>query len=119
MISDPEVEYMALSNIVKIILWIVNIIEGIPGQFVRRPICIFVDNQPAIDLANHHAASKFTRHIGIAHHFLRDHCEDGNGNFKIIWTDSKSNKADGMTKPLPRASFIKFRDTVVSDLVLP
>ena len=113
--SSAEAEYMALAHIVKVILWIVNMIEAIPGQFVRRPILIHEDNKPCISLANNHAASKFTRHIGIAHHFLRDHFESGNRQFKLVWTQSKSQLANGMTKPLPKSEFISFRDTVVSD----
>ena len=69
-LSSAEAEYMALAQIIKIMLWIVRMIESIPGQFVRRPIPIFEDNKPCINLADCHAASKFTRHIGIAHHFL-------------------------------------------------
>ena len=43
---------MTLTQIVKInlLLWIIQIIEGIPGQFVRRPVPICVDNKPAINL---------------------------------------------------------------------
>ena len=118
-LSSAEAEYMALAHIVKEILWIVHIIEGIPGQFVRRPIILYVDNKPAINLANNHAASKFTRHIGIVHHFLRQHCEDGDKQFRIVWKQTKSQKADGMTKPLARSEFVRFRDSVVSDLVIP
>ena len=117
-LSSAEAEYMALDHIVKLMLWIIHIIEGIPGQIVRRPVKIYVDNKPAISLANNHAASKFTRHIGIAHHFLRDHCEQGDGTFKVIWTDSKSQRANGMTKPLPRSEYKTFQDSVVSDIKL-
>ena len=106
---------MALSYIVKVILWIVHMLESIPGQFVRRPIPIYEDNKPCINLANNHAASKFTRHIGITHHFLRDHFESGDRQFELIWTDSKSQRANGMTKPLPKSEFIAFRNTVVSN----
>ena len=117
-LSSAEAEYMALSQIIKILLWVIHIIEDIPGQFVRRPVYVHVDNKPAINLADNHAASKFTRHIGIAHHFLRDHCASGNNCFKIVWVDGKSQWADGMTKPLPRTEFALFRDRITSDLQL-
>ena len=113
--SSAEAEYMALSMVIQMLLWIVHIIEAIPGQFIRRPIPILEDNRPCINLADNHAASKFTRHIGIAHHFLREHCHGGNKQFKITWTDSNSQPADGMTKPLPRAPFEGSRRRVVSD----
>ena len=114
--SSAEAEYMALSYITKLLLWILHMIESIPSQFVRRPICVREDNKPCINLANNHAASKFTRHIGICHHFLRDHYESGSKQFKLMWVPSPKQKANGMTKPLPRAEYVSFRDSVVSDL---
>ena len=114
-LSSAEAEYMALALITRIILWIVHMIENIPGQFVRRPIMVYEDNKPCINLADNHSASKYTRHIGIAHHFLRDHYRGGSRQFQLVWTESKAQKADGMTKPLPRADFCTFRDQVVSD----
>ena len=116
-LSSAEAEYMALSYVTRLLLWIINIIEMIPGQFVQRPVLVYEDNQPCINLANNHTASKYTRHIGICHHFLRDHYESGDKQFKLVWTSSSRQKADGMTKPLPRADFTTFRDSVVSDHV--
>ena len=114
-LSSAEAEYMALSLVTRLLLWIINIIQAIPGQFVRRPVLVHEDNKPCISLANNHAASKYTRHIGICHHFLRDHYTGGSKQFELVWTSSSRQKADGMTKPLPRADFITFRDSVVSD----
>ena len=114
-LSSGEAEYMALSHVTRILLWIINIIEAIPGQFIKRPILVYEDNKPCINLANNYAAAKYTRHIGICHHFLRDHYQSGDKQFKLIWTQSNHQKADGMTKPLPRADFITFRDSVVSN----
>ena len=79
---------------------------------------IYIDNKPAINLANNYAASKFTRHIGIDHHFIREHCESGSKTFKLIWRNSEHQQADGMTKPLPKSKFAKFRDSVVSNIEL-
>ena len=114
-LSSAEAEYMALSLITRILLWIINMIENMPGQFVKRPVFVYEDNKPCINLADNYAASKYTRHIGIAHHFLRDHYRSGNKQFQLVWTKSSMQKADGMTKPLPRADFTTFRDYVVSD----
>ena len=68
-----------------------------------------------MSLANNHAASKYTRRIGIQHHFLRDYCEGGNKTFELVWDKSCFNTADGMTKPKPRGEFQKFQSQVVSD----
>lgn len=114
-LSSAEAEYMALAHVVKRLLWLLSILEAIPGQFVERPITIHEDNKPCINLANQHAASKYTRHIGIAHHFLRDHCQSGNRQFKVVYRNGKNQRADGMTKPLSRGPFEAFASTVVSD----
>ena len=68
---------MTLSLITRILLWIVHMIENIPDQFVRRPIIVYEDNKPCINLADNHSASKYTRHNGICHHFLLDHYRGG------------------------------------------
>ena len=112
--SSAEAEYMALAHIIKRLLWLLNILEAIPGQFVERPIKVYEDNKPCISLADQHAASKYTRHIGIAHHFLRDHCHSGDRQFQVVYRDGKNQPADGMTKPLTRGPFEDFQDTVVS-----
>ena len=117
-LNSVEAEYVTLAQIVKILLWIINIIEGIPGQFVRRPVPIHVDNKSAINLVDNHAASKFIRHIDITHHFLRDHCFGGDTTFKIIWVHIKKQWADGMIKSLPHGEFTIFRDRVVTNLRL-
>ena len=116
--SSAEAEYMALSMIIRMLLWLINIIECIPGQFVRRPIPIYEDNKPCINLADNHAAAKYTRHIGICHHFLRDHCQGGNKTFQLIWRDSTHQPANGMTKPLTKSEFKQFQDEVVSSTIL-
>ena len=109
---------MTLTHLVELLLWIIHIVEGIPDQIIRRPVKIYVDNKPAINLVNNHVASKFTRHIGITHHSLRDHCENGDGTFKIIWVNIKRQQSNDMTKPLPRSEFKPFQYSVVSDIRL-
>ena len=83
-LSTAEAEYMALAYITKRLLWILNMLEAVPGQFVAKPIKVHEDNKPCINLANQHATSKHTRHIGIAHHFLRDHYYSGNKQFELV-----------------------------------
>ena len=44
LLGSAEAEYMTLTQIIKILIWIIHIIEDIPGQFVRRPVTIYGDN---------------------------------------------------------------------------
>ena len=55
-LSSADAEYIALSLVTRILLWMLNIIESIPGQFVQRPILVREDNQPCINLASNHTA---------------------------------------------------------------
>ena len=113
--SSTEAQYMSLVHVTKLLLWIVNMIENIPEQFVWKSIPIYVVNKPSINLSNSYTTSKFTRQIGINHHFLRYYCYDGTNQFELIWTSTKTQAADGMTKPLARTPSITFRYSVVSD----
>ena len=49
---------MALSYVTRMLLWILNMIQTVPGQFVVTPIKVHMDNKPAINLVNNHVVSK-------------------------------------------------------------
>lgn len=51
-----------------------------------------------------------TKHIDIRYHFVRQKVEEGLIEFE--WTGTATNIADGMTKPLGRAVFDKFRSAI-------
>ena len=110
--SSTEAEYMAMSMAVKELLWVRNIMTSI-GFKIKLPIQVKEDNQPAIELAENAMASKRTRGMDIKHHWIRHYVE--NGTIKIIYTHTSQQQADGMTKPLPKGPFLKFRDYVVTD----
>ena len=112
-----EAEYTTLTIVVRELLWIINIINCIPDQHVKKPIPICEDNESAINLTDNYDASKYTRHIGIVHHFLRDYCKGGNRLFDIIYTNTKSNLADGMTKPLAKTAFLQFQQQTVREYI--
>lgn len=54
-----------------------------------------VDNVGAIYLENN-AEGRFTHHIDICYHFVRDYVE--NGRVKIVFVRYGDNKADSYTK---------------------
>ena len=55
------------------------VITGVVSEGVYQPR----------QLVNNHASSKYTRHIGIQHHFLRDYYEGGSKIFELMWDESK------------------------------
>jgi hypothetical protein len=109
--SSTEAEYIAMLMAVKELLWVRNIMTSI-GFKIKSLIQVREDNQPAIELAENAMASKRTRGMDIKHHWIRHYVD--NGSIKIVYTHT-SQQADGMTKPLPKWSFLKFRDYVVKD----
>jgi hypothetical protein len=110
--SSTEAEYMALSMAMRELLWIRNILVSV-GITLKQPIVVFEDNQPAIDLSENAMASKRSRSIDTKHHWIRHYVN--NGTIKLSYIHTKRQRADGMTKVLPRGPFTEFRDYCVSD----
>ena len=61
---------------------------------------LFSDNQAMISISHHPEFHARTKHINIAHHFLRDLVESG--MIEIIYIQMQENLADVFTKGLPR-----------------
>ena len=61
---------------------------------------IFTDNQAAISISHHPEFHSRTKHIDIAHHFLRDLIAEGTLN--TVYVNTRENLADLFTKGLPR-----------------
>ena len=96
----------------KELLWVRNILTSV-GFKVKVPMKILEDNQPAIELAKNAMASKRTRGMDIKHHWIRHYID--NGAMTVEYIHTSLQKADGMTKALPKGPFLKFRDYVVTD----
>lgn len=95
--SSTEAEYYALTDIAKTILWHRQLLPffHIPQLL---PSLIFADNLSAIRLAKDSVDHQRSRHIDIKHHFIRDHYEKKEIDFKYVGT--KDNAADILTKTL-------------------
>ena len=105
-LSSVEAEYLALSDVVKEVLWFREMLREL-GFPPSGPTTINVDNTGAISLAKNPVAHQRTKHIDIRHHFIRDHIEAG--DIEIQYVNTKDNKADWMTKSLGGPDFLKFR----------
>ena len=71
---------------------------------------IFADNQGAIALARNPQFHARTKHIEIAHHYGREKVQAGEINLQ--YTPTERQVADGLTKPLPRDPFQRFRRAI-------
>ena len=70
------------------------------------------DNEGAISLVNNPLSSGRSRHIDVRHHFLREKARDK--DIRVVHVRTADQRADAMTKPLDRKSFVAHRDFLMS-----
>jgi ribosomal protein L24 len=101
-LSTTEAEYVAISETVREIKFIIQILESM-ALIIEYPVIVHVDNVGAIFLANNRTTGERTKHVDIRHHFVREYIEDG--MVKIMFVRSRHNDADIFTKNLPGDSY--------------
>ena len=104
-LSNTEAEYMALSEVVKELKFIAQLLQTM-NITVPLPITVHVDNVGAIWLSNNRKTGDRTKHIDIRTAFVKEYQEDGKINIKFV--KSEDNQAYIFTK---NTSSIIFRDT--------
>ena len=108
-LSTTEAEYISMCGASKDIVWTTRWIEelGFDKSFsMSIPLC--GDNKGALDLIKnpeHHAR---TKHVDIQYHYVREVVQDGLAVTQHVATTDMV--ADVLTKPLPAATFRKFRE---------
>jgi hypothetical protein len=109
-LSSAEAEYMAISDMMKEILWMRMILSELHLSVVT-PTVIYVDNQSAIRISENDSDHDRTKHIDIRHCFIRDCIK--NGDLKLEWIPTQYQRADIFTKPLGTHTFTTLRDTLM------
>ena len=94
-LSTTEAEYMALSEAVKELKFIVQLLQTMNTE-VELPITVHVNNVGAIWLSNNRTTSDRTKHIDIRTSFVKEYQEDGKIIIKFV--KSEENEADTFTK---------------------
>ena len=96
-----EAKYIAATHAAKQILWHQLLFNKLEIPQPKTSI-LFLDNQAAITISHHPEFHTQTKHIDIAHHFLRDLVESG--MIEVIYIQTCENLADvfmkGLLKPL-------------------
>ena len=111
--STTQAEYLGLSNAGREALWLremISFLERIDKSEKDPPPSvpmIFGDNKAAIQLARGLSNTTKIKHVDTAFHHVLD--ETKKGNLKVFWVPGKHMLADGLTKPLPIASFVEKR----------
>ncbi|KAJ6090447.1 hypothetical protein N7486_009262 [Penicillium sp. IBT 16267x] len=112
-LSSTEAEYMAQCHAVQELVWLILLLTELSElsgmsdlRLFSKPVNIFADNQGAIALASNPENHARSKHVDIKYHYQRRQVEAGNCRFTYIPTENMP--ADGLTKPLPTASFRRF-----------
>ena len=82
-LSTTEAEYMALSEVVKELKFIVQLLQTMNIE-VEVPITVHVDNVRAIWLSNNRTTSDRTKHIDIRTSFVKEYQEDAKIIIKFV-----------------------------------
>ena len=94
-LSTTETEYMALSEVVKELKFIVQLLQTM-NITVELPITVYVDNVGAIWISNNKNTGDRTKHIDIRTAFVKEYQEDGKIIIKFV--KSEDNEADIFNK---------------------
>ena len=111
-LSTTEAEYMALSEVVKELKFIVQLLQTMNIE-VELPITVYVDNVGAIWLSNNRTTSDRTKHIDIRTSFVKEYQEDGKIIIKFV--KSEDNEADIFTKNTTNVIFQNHQKKLVWD----
>ena len=82
-LSTTEAEYVACSEVVKEVLFILQLLRHIQVK-IQLPIRVHVDNIGAIFLAENQNSSDRTKHVDNRYHFVRQYIKDGTVLIKFV-----------------------------------
>lgn len=109
--SSCESEYIAQSMYAMQGQWTAQIFRDLhmPEYIGIDQKCVDMrgDNQSAIALAKNPHLHERSKHIDVCYHYIRD--LDEKGMLKIKYISTSEMPADGLTKPLARVAFERFK----------
>ena len=113
-LSTTEAEYIALSEVVKELKFIVQLLQTMNIE-MELPITVHVDNAGAIWWSNNRTTSDRTKHIDIRTSFVKEYQEDGKIIIKFV--NSEDNEADIFTKNTANVIFHNHQKNLVWDKI--
>ena len=105
-LSSCESEFMAATSAACQALWLRGLLKELTGWEVRS-IKLLVDNKSAIELMKNPVFHGRSKHIDTRFHFIRECVEKELIHVEHI--SGEEQKADILTKALPRVKFIEMR----------
>ena len=117
-LSTTEAEYIALSTSLREVIPLMGMLkeateQGLRVKFLPPKIhcTVFEDNSGALELARLPKMRPRTKHINQSFHHFREYVE--HQEVQIQFTPTEKQLADILTKPLPEASFVKHRLSIM------
>jgi hypothetical protein len=108
-LSSTEAEYIAAAHAAKEAVWL-RCFLGELGQCVTLPTTLYIDNQSAITITQNPEFHNCTKHIEVRYHFLRHQFMQG--KVDLVYTPTREQVADTLTKGLTREKHKKFCDAM-------
>nr|GEW91078.1 ribonuclease H-like domain, reverse transcriptase, RNA-dependent DNA polymerase [Tanacetum cinerariifolium] len=113
-LSSCESEFMAATGAACQALWLKRLLSELTGWEEER-ITLKVDNISAIPLLRNPVFHGRSKHIDMLYHFIRECVE--NGHINVEHVSGELQRADILTKALPRLKFMTMRQMLgVQDL---
>jgi hypothetical protein len=106
-LSTAEVEYIALSVVVREGLWLRNLLTDL-FDHEMDPTIIHCDNQSCVKLSENPVFHDRSKHIEIKYHYIRDMVQRKVVHVQYLPTHEQI--ADIFTKPLAKTKFEYFRE---------
>ncbi|MFS7992379.1 putative RNA-directed DNA polymerase [Helianthus anomalus] len=106
-LSSCEAEFMAATSAACQALWLRSLISDLTGKEAEK-VLLMVDNESAIALMKNPVFHGRSKHIDTKYHFIRECVEREQIEVKQVSGDLQ--KADSLTKALPRIQFTEMRD---------
>ena len=103
--STTEAEYVAASEASKLSIWLGRLVTDL-GIKQELPV-LHCDSQSAIQLAKNPVFHAKTKHVDVKYHFIRELIEDK--QLQLVKVHTTENRADLLTKGLPKESFEQCR----------
>ena len=109
-LSSTEAEWVALSEAVKEIIFVLQLLESLEIK-VELPIIVRIDNVGAIFMSGNKTTTSRAKHVDIRTKYVNEYCEDG--KIKIIFVKSVDNDSNICTKNLGGDFFEKHSKKLV------
>jgi hypothetical protein len=108
--SSTEAEIKAIDMAIRSIIYLRNLLQELGFKQIN-PTKLYVDNKSAIQICNTLKADSKVKHINIRIHYIREQINAG--NIELIFIPTTHNVADVLTKPLPKAAYVAYRNRLL------